>query len=132
MSHILFNKVKTITNLTFTEKTILFHLADASYDHETASTSVKRLSSYAGCCERTVKRVLRSLERQKLIIPEGPETTGRGWVHRYRFNIDPTVTFVEEEPPTTEELPSMNGRAPGQRRNDLVGLFSKEKQQGGK
>lgn len=109
MSHVLFNKVKSVTGLTFTEKTILFHLADASYDHETVSTSVQRLAVIAGCSERTVQRCLRSLERHGKIAPDGPETVGRGWVHKYRFHLDPVESFITEPLPPAEELPLKNG-----------------------
>ena len=124
MSHILFNKVKSVKGLTFTEKTILFHLADASYDHETVSISIQRLSSHAGCSERTAQRDLRRLEQHGKIISEGRKVSGRGWVHKYRFNLDPPVEEVEEEPPITETLPSTNGH---RRRNDLADLITDER-----
>lgn len=86
MSHALVNRVKPLTGFTFAEKSILFQLADASYDGETAFLRMDKLTLYAGCSLSTAKRALRSLERRGTLIPQG-EKGGRGTVHVWRICI---------------------------------------------
>lgn len=110
MSIKLINLVRPLSALTFGEKSILFQLADISHNGETVFIRMQVLADYAGCGIRTAQRLVRQLEKKGLIIPEGEGTTGRGYIHVWRFNIESTPQPVEEAPPSSTGF--SNGHVP--------------------
>ncbi len=132
MSYKLLYRLRSVGGIPGPEKSVLRFLAEISENHETAWHPVEQLAFQTGFSVRTVQRALRSLECRGILILIGGKK-GRGSTPIYRINLDAaspvTPPPVEDVPLVTEPLSPTNGTTRA-RRNDLVGLFSKEKQEG--
>lgn len=111
------------------EKSILFRLADASRDHQTASMSVPELAVYTGCSERTAQYNLRRLEKLPVLFPIGT-AGGMGHILTYRIDVShlPKVSIRKPHPvrlrridipdEDTQKVPAIKPPAPPLRYRD--------------
>jgi hypothetical protein len=106
MSYKLTNLVKLAAGLTMGEKSILFRLADASRDGQTASMGVFVLAVYTGCDERTARRLLRRLEKLNVLVPIGT-AGGMGHILMYQINVShlPKITVRQPHPVRLRRIP---------------------------
>lgn len=114
--------VVTVENLTPTQVLVLYRLADRANAEGYAWPGIPLLIKETRMSRRTLYYALRQLEARQIIVKrKGTYTTH---FHNAYFMMyaksKPEPEPVESPPPP----PPPNGR---QRRNDLIGLFSKEK-----
>jgi pyocin large subunit-like protein len=93
VSFALTNQLKKCAGLTLAQKSILYRLADASQDGQTASIGVMKLADETGCDRTTAQRNLRQLEQMMVLIIMGT-AGGAGHVLAYRIDLSilPKIT----------------------------------------
>lgn len=116
--------IESVPNLTPPQSAVLTYLAYHANTNGLSFPGIRLLARKTRYCEREIRYVLRQLESLKLITKtKGTYATHYRTAYIMTYAEISTPEPVEPPPPP----PPPNGRAPGQRRNDLVGLFSKEK-----